>query len=186
MAAILGSARLHRRGYGVGYFGTFARFRVFETYSHQAAVYGTQSREPDSFAYDAVIPNSYDPDEFPFCKGGRDNYLLYLARLNQRKGVFTAIEIARAAGLPLVIAGQGVADRTGNLLTTEEGCVIELSDQVSYVGAVGPGRRAVLMGRARALLQPLRFWSRSGAMWWKLRFAAPRRSLPIAGRLPRR
>ena len=155
VADLVGGADCIAVEYGIGYFGTFAKFRVFESYSHQAAVYGTQSSEPDGFAYDAVVPNSYDPEEFrPNLSNVRDGYLLYLARLNIRKGVLTAIQIARAAGMPLVIAGQGVADRTGNLLTTEEGHVIELSDMVRYIGSVGPIARTKVLGSAAALLQP--------------------------------
>jgi glycosyltransferase involved in cell wall biosynthesis len=157
VAQIVGEADAITVEYGVGYFGTFARFRVFESYTHQAAVYGTQSASPDGFAYDAVIPNAYDPEEFPLYTGKRDNYLLYLARLHSRKGILAAVQIAKAADLPLVIAGQGAAHQIGNLLVTEEGCAIELSDKVFYVGAVGPKRRWELLSQARALLQPTVF-----------------------------
>lgn len=125
--------------YGVGYYGTFARYRVFESYTHQAAVYGMASRDPDGALYDAVIPNSFDPADFPAGNGG--DYLLYIGRVTSRKGVQIAIDTAKAAGIPLVIAGP-------------MGDFGALPDWVEYLGPVGVERRAALMGSARAVLVP--------------------------------
>lgn len=139
--------------YGVGYYGVFSKYKVFESYSHQSCVYGQASKDPNTFFYDCVIPNYYDPDEFPL-QQEKGNYLLYLARLVHRKGLGMAVEIARAAKLPLVIAGQGAKEVTQDKLLTEDGQTIALNGRVSYVGSAGPEKRAELLGGARALLQP--------------------------------
>jgi len=144
--------------YGVGYYGVFCKFRVFESYTHQSAVYASlKPYDPDGSLYDAVIPNSYDPEDFPFIMEPRDYYLLYLARVLRRKGILTAVEIARAAQMPLTVAGQGVAAFNENSLYTEEGIAIHHNGEINYVGSVQPAQRAHLMGHARALLQPTVF-----------------------------
>ena len=54
--------------YGIGYYGTFAKFRAFESYSHMHHVIGKQSgynNDPDGSAYDVVIPNYWDVEDFP-------------------------------------------------------------------------------------------------------------------------
>jgi glycosyltransferase involved in cell wall biosynthesis len=138
--------------YGVGYYGTFALYRVFESYTHQACVYGQQSPDPDGRLYDAVIPNSFDPADFPF-HDEKSGYLLYLARSTRRKGIAIAIETARAAEMPLIIAGAGARCENGRL-ETDDGLAIELPPGASYLGPAGAVQRARLMGRARALIQP--------------------------------
>jgi hypothetical protein len=50
--------------YGIGYYGVFEPFRVFESYTHQAAVYARWNNDPDGNSYDAVIPNYFDPADF--------------------------------------------------------------------------------------------------------------------------
>lgn len=144
--------------YGVGYYGVFGKFRVFETYTHQSAVYASCTPfNPDGSLYDAVIPNSYDPEDFPLVLGPRGNSLLYLARVLRRKGILTAVEVARTAQLPLIVAGQGVTEVGGDYLRNEEGITIQHGGCVEYVGSVLPAQRASLMGHARALIQPTVF-----------------------------
>lgn len=121
--------------YGIGYFGVFAPYRVFESYFHMANVYG-QTRQARGGFYDAVIPNYYDPADFPLVEK-KDPYLLFVGRLNEDKGIHVAVDVAKRAGLPLVVAGQG---------TPPAG--------VDYRGRVGVTERAHLMGHATALLAP--------------------------------
>lgn len=127
--------------YGIGYGGTFADFRVFESYAWMHAVYalqdGPNAHDADGRFFDAVIPNFFDPDDFP-AGPGDGGYLLYVGRLTGRKGVDLAGEVAERAGLPLLVAGAGSEPpRYGELL-----------------GAVEPAQRAELMGNARAVLVP--------------------------------
>ncbi|MGA2500309.1 MAG: glycosyltransferase [Tepidisphaeraceae bacterium] len=137
----------------VGYYGIFARHVVFESYTHQAAVYAMTSKDPDGRLYDAVIPNSYDPADFPL--GAHDGgYLLYLGRLARRKGLQIVLDVQRVTNLPLLLAGQGVAQQEAHQIVTEEGMTIPLSDKIQYVGYADIAQRAKLMGGARAVLMP--------------------------------
>ena len=108
---------------GIGYSGTFAPNRIFESYAWMHHLYGYEHRENGAW-YDAVIPNYYDITEFPF-KVEKQNYLLYLGRIVNRKGVSLAAEVAKATGHQLYIVGQGSLD------APEEG--LHLSDEKHIV-----------------------------------------------------
>ncbi len=120
---------------GVGYTGVFADFRIFESYFHMAHVYGLD-RERNGRFFDAVIPNYYDVTEFPFTEAP-ENYLLFVGRLNDDKGIHVAADAARLAKIPLVVCGQG---------TPPKGC--------DYRGLVGVKERGRLMAHAKALICP--------------------------------
>lgn len=128
----------------VGYGGCFADFRVFESYAWLHCVMGAQSdgnaHGIDGRFYDAVIPNYFEVEDFPMGSGG--DYLLYMGRLINRKGVEIAVEVARHTGRTLYLAGEGDF-RPG-----------EGEENIHYVGSVNPEERAELMGGARALLAP--------------------------------
>jgi glycosyltransferase involved in cell wall biosynthesis len=130
--------------YGIGYAGTFARFRVFESYAWMHCVYGAQSggdaSRIDGRWFDAVIPGFIEEEDFPLGDGqGDDNgpYVAYLGRMIDRKGIAVAQQACAAAGLRLVTAGPGPA----------------LSG-VEHLGEIGPARRAEFMGGATALIAP--------------------------------
>lgn len=52
-----------------------------------------------------IVPNGIDLERFRF-ESKKENYLLWLGRFCEEKGAHVALEVARAAGLPIVIAGQ--------------------------------------------------------------------------------
>lgn len=130
--------------FGVGYAGTFAPHRIFESYAWMHAIAGAQ--DPKNVMrtqprwYDAVIPNYIDPAEYPFGEDHKD-YLLFVGRLIELKGVEVAKRIARAAKKRLVIAGPGPTPD-------------EAEEGIEYVGEVGPKKRGLLMSGAIALLAP--------------------------------
>ena len=128
--------------FGVGYAGVFTNYRVWESYAWMHTVYGElmTAYQADGRAYDIVIPNFFDPNDFNFTRGNGD-YLLYLGRLIDRKGVRVAQEVARETDLPLILAGAGDAE-------------------IFYgepIGIVGPVERAELLAGARALLAPTQY-----------------------------
>lgn len=123
--------------FGIGYYGVFAPFQVFESYAHQAHVYGRQGIMNGRF-FDAVIPNYYEPADFPF-SAEKDDYLLFIARLNWDKGIGIASDVAQRLGKRLVVCGQG---------TPPTGAHID------FRGRVGVEERGQLMARAQALILP--------------------------------
>lgn len=148
--------------YGVGYGGVFSPYCVYESYAHQAKCLARTSDDPDGRWYDAVIPNYYDPADFPFFdKPSALPYVAFVGRLINRKGLLAATQAADAAGIPLKIAGQGareyqpydvVSGRRARLVLSDGTEV--LGDNFEYVGHVDIEQRAKLVGNARALLVP--------------------------------
>ncbi len=130
---------------GIGYIGTFARFRVFESAFHQAWTYGKEGREDGKWADDTVIPNFFDPADFEYRDFNKGEYLLYLGRIVKRKGVELASDIAKATGHKLVIAGQGKL--------TDEGMGLS-GDHIEFVGYADVEKRRELLAGAKALICP--------------------------------
>jgi glycosyltransferase involved in cell wall biosynthesis len=120
-------------------------FREYDDVVHYVSI-SDSDRHPD-LTYAATIHHGIDVESFTF-GAGDGGYLLFLGRIHPDKGTHVAIEVARAAGLPLVIAG---VVHDAEYHATE---VLPLVDgqTVRYVGAVGPERRDELLGGALGLL----------------------------------
>lgn len=123
--------------YGVGYHHTFATHRVFESYAWMHSVYAAEKgSDRDGIFFDDVIHGYLDPSQFKLSKKKRD-YLLYMGRMVDRKGVKVAVEIAQASGRRLLGAGPGIAPKG-----------------MQHLGEVGVKKRAELLANAHAVLCP--------------------------------
>ena len=130
---------------GIGYRGVFAPYKVFESYAWMHYIYGLNGVQ-DGAWYDAVIPNYFDPADFPM--GDHDgDYYLFIGRLIHRKGLDVAVQATKALGARLIVAGQGSLINPNERLNITE-------PHVEHVGSVGPERRAELMGGATAVFAP--------------------------------
>lgn len=129
---------------GIGYRGSYAPFRAFESAYIQNFTYGSENprKSINGAYYDRVIPNYFDMEEFGFSDTPED-YLLYIGRLIPRKGVVTAMKTAEALGEKLVIAGQGSLED-----------IPYSYDNVEYVGMVGVEERKELYKNAKACFLP--------------------------------
>ncbi len=121
--------------YGIGYLGTFSQYRVFESYAHMHYIHG-QDRNDNGNFYEAVVPNYYDTNEFPFSES-TDDYFLFVGRLVDRKGWRIAQEVCEKLGKRLIVAGQG-----------------DFSGYGEHIGVVGVKKRGELMSRAKGVFVP--------------------------------
>jgi glycosyltransferase involved in cell wall biosynthesis len=100
-----------------------------------------------------TVHNAVDVDSFPF-RADKEDYLLCLGRVCERKGQDLAIEIAKRAGLPLVLAGRVHPKEAWffeeRILPHVDG------DRVIFHGEVSNERKGELLAGARALLFPVR------------------------------
>ncbi len=131
---------------GIGYSGVFSDFKVFESYAWMHHVYGLLNIQNGNW-YDAVIPNFFNIDEFTY-REEKEDYLLYLGRIINRKGVQTASDVAKATGNKLYVVGQGSLDNES------ENLHLGKEKHIVYKSAVGTSERAELLSRARAVLMP--------------------------------
>jgi len=140
--------------FGIGYTGTFAPYRVFESYAHMHTLYGAAhpSGDTDGRFCDCVIPNYYDPEDFPAGEG-RGGYFLYIGRLIRRKGIQIAVDTAGQLGARLLVAGQGCKETQPGRIVADDGSVYE-AEGLEYAGFADIRRRAQLMGAARAVFVP--------------------------------
>lgn len=126
--------------FSVGYGGVIPEsFKVFESRAWQHVLLGTTNTNAnaiDGRFFDAVIPGSFEPADFPF-SAKKSNYFVFLGRLTQRKGIAIAAEACERAGVELVIAGQA-----------EPG---EVPRYGRYIGVVGHEQRGRLLAEARGL-----------------------------------
>ena len=125
-------------------------FRAYDDVAHYVSI-SDADRHPD-LTYAATIHHGIDAQQFTL-GAGDGGYLLFLGRIHPDKGTREAIEVARLAGLPLVIAGV-VHDEDyhrRDVVPHIDGVT------VSYVGPVGPEERDRLLGGARALLHLIDF-----------------------------
>lgn len=130
---------------GIGYTGVYGQFNVYESYAHMHYVHGDKKNDNGNF-YDTVIPNYYDPKEFPFsAERGDDNgeYFLFVGRLIDRKGYAIAQEVCKKLGKRLILAGQ-LGDS-------------KFSGYGEHIGTIGVKERGELMSKATALFVPTKY-----------------------------
>ncbi len=102
----------------------------------------------------AVIPNPIAVKDWPLCEK-KDDYLLWVGRMTAGKGPQRAIEAARLAGRPLVLAGV-VQPGQQDFFDREVAPHVD-GKAVRFVGEVSGTRKHSLFSRARALLMPIRW-----------------------------
>ena len=131
--------------FGIGYSGTFAKFRVFDSYAWMHTLYGAQDgagdvSKVDGRAFDAVIGHLHDPEDFKLSIHPSD-YFLYIGRLTFRKGYQIAADVCKHLGARLIVAGaEGDPPSYGE-----------------YVGLVGLEEKAKLMANARGVFVPTQY-----------------------------
>jgi len=99
----------------------------------------------------AVVYHGIDIGTYPFCKD-KENYFVYIGRIDRTKGVHIAVETARKTGKKLVIVGP-VADNA----YFEEYIRPYLGNNITYLGEVSEDRKRMLLCRAKALLYPVQY-----------------------------
>ena len=126
---------------------------VFEKYNKRTYYVSISDadRSPN-LDYVATVHHGIPLDEFTL-RSDSDGYLLFFGRIHPEKGTADAIEVARRAGRPLVIAGiiqdQDYFDR--EVAPHVDG------DRVRYLGPVGSDKRSEVLGGADALLHLIHF-----------------------------
>lgn len=121
--------------WAVGYEGILANtHHCFESETWRHFIYGRNNINDGAF-YDAVIPNSFDQNDFIY-KAKKEDYFLFLGRMTPRKGLIIVEEIAKTHRV--ITAGQGDI-RVPN---------------AEHVGVVRGKQKAQLLAGAKALICP--------------------------------
>ena len=124
---------------GIGYTsGQFARWRAYESHAVRNISAGAGGQD----WYARVIPNYFDPEEFEYSTKKSD-YVLYLGRVTELKGISACVQATAAAGVELKIAGQGSLLDLG---------YTEIPEHVTELGYADVELRKTLMRDASALI----------------------------------
>ena len=126
---------------------------VFEKYNRTGYYVAiSESDRHERLDYLATIHHGIEMNEFELGSGD-GGYLLYFGRIHPDKGTVEAIEVAKQAATPLILAGiiqdQSYFDRF--VAPRVDG------ERVTYVGPVEAGGRSELLGGAQALLHLIDF-----------------------------
>ncbi len=100
------------------------------------------------------IPNPIDLGAWPLTER-KEDYLLWVGRITPEKGPHRAILAARAAGVPLVMAG--VIQPGQQVFFDREIAPHIDGDRVRFLGEVGGSVKRSLFANARGLLMPIRW-----------------------------
>jgi glycosyltransferase involved in cell wall biosynthesis len=125
-------------------------YKKYNGRSHYVAI--SEADKSPELDYLATIHHGIDVAQFPFSNGG-GKYLLFFGRIHPEKGVHEAIQVARRVKMKLLIAGI-IQDQVYFEKFVEpyiDGTTVE------YLGAIGPDRRARVLGQALALLHLISF-----------------------------
>jgi glycosyltransferase involved in cell wall biosynthesis len=130
----------------------------YARHGHKAALVGISRAQlasaPGGLEPVGAIPNPIDVQAWPL-REHKDDYLLWVGRMTGEKGPHRAIAAARAAGMPLVLAGviqpgqQAFFDR--KVAPHIDG------ERVRFIGEIGGSVKLDVFAGARALLMPIRW-----------------------------
>jgi glycosyltransferase involved in cell wall biosynthesis len=123
---------------------------VSAKHSHFVAI--SEADRASELTYAATIHHGIDLQALPLSPMGGDA-LVAFGRIHPDKGTAAAIEIARRAGRRLIICGIVQDERYFRERVEPH---ID-GDRVTYLGSVGPEKRAEVLGAAAALLHPIAF-----------------------------
>jgi glycosyltransferase involved in cell wall biosynthesis len=98
------------------------------------------------------IPNGVDLDALR-PGGAKHGYALWLGRICPEKGAHLAIEAARRAQVPLILAGHAFGYETHRRYFNQE-VAPRLGPRARFIGPVGGARKRRLLAGARCLLLP--------------------------------
>ncbi len=126
---------------------------VFQRYQDrsQYVAISQADRSPD-LSYIATIHHGIDISQFSFVDTPGE-YLVFMGRMHPDKGPAEAIQIARRAGLKLIMAGI-IQDQA--YFDTQVKPHID-GQNVDYIGTVNPDQRNQLLANALAMLHPIAF-----------------------------
>jgi glycosyltransferase involved in cell wall biosynthesis len=125
----------------------------FDDDIYLTAISDYQRKEASELTWQGTVPNAVDVDAFTFRKD-KEDFLLCIGRVCERKGQDLAIEVARRAERPIVLAGR-VHPKEIEFFEQKILPLVD-DDTVQFLGEVSNETKCELMSKARALLFPVR------------------------------
>ncbi len=119
------------------------------------AISAHQRESNRGLPYLRTIHNAVDVAAVPF-RPAKEDYALFAGRLAPYKGADIAVDVARRAGLRLVVAGRAAEPAERRFFEQRLRPLLD-GDGAEYVGELDDATLAELMARARMVLCPMRW-----------------------------
>jgi glycosyltransferase involved in cell wall biosynthesis len=116
------------------------------------AISAAQRTQAPTVPWAGLVHNAVRTDDYPFA-GRKQDYVFYLGRLSSEKGAHLAIEAAREAGHPIVLAGPCTTGEDREYLERE--VRPRLGPDARWIGEAGFAAKVDLLANARCLLFPI-------------------------------
>ncbi|MEV8634057.1 glycosyltransferase family 4 protein [Streptosporangium sp. NPDC051023] len=111
-----------------------------------------QRRFAPDLNWAGVVHNAVETASFPF-REHKEDWVLWLGRLNEDKGAHVAIDVARAAGRRILLAGKLTEPLEHDYFERE--VRPRLGPDAEYLGEADAARKRELLAAARCLLFPI-------------------------------
>jgi glycosyltransferase involved in cell wall biosynthesis len=129
-------------------------YRLLGRSVHLVAISDSQRRSEPDLNWAATVHNAIRVADYPF-RADKDDYALFLGRMNPEKGAHVAIDVARKAGCRLLLAAKLNEEAEQEYFDAE--IQPRLGDGIEWLGEADAERKRDLLGRARCLLFPLQW-----------------------------
>jgi len=126
----------------IGYPASFCNYKVYPSYACLHSF--VQDGNLQMNYYHVVIPHYFDVDDFDATQP-KEDYFLFVGRLNFDKGITLAIQLTAQIGARLKVCGQGNLSSLG---------YDKIPEHVDFIGYVGVEERKKLMAKAKCLIMP--------------------------------
>ena len=119
-----------------------------------AAISDAQRASAPELPWAGVVPNAVEASAFPY-QERKERYCLFLGRVDEVKAPDLAVVAARAAGVPIVLAGRCTGKRERAYF--ERRVRPLLGPDAVWVGEAGTEEKKDLLARARCLVFPVQW-----------------------------
>ncbi|MHB1595554.1 MAG: glycosyltransferase family 4 protein [Streptosporangiaceae bacterium] len=129
-------------------------FRALGETVHIVAISDAQRALAPDLAWSATVHNAIKADTFPF-RAQKEDYALFLGRFHPEKAPHLAIDAARAAGMPITLAGK-CAEPVERAYFERE-IAPRLGDDVTIFGVADAAAKRQLLSHAACMLFPIQW-----------------------------
>lgn len=129
-------------------------YQYFRDYNYISISMNQREPAPDRINFVANVYNGIEVSKFNFLPKPKD-YFAFLARISPEKGAWEAIQIAKKAGVRLIMAGKIDAVDVDYF----EGQIKPLIDnnQIQFIGEIGHEEKVELLGNAKGMIAPIQW-----------------------------
>ena len=129
-------------------------YRLLSPHVSMVAISNAQRDMAPDLSWVETLYNAIDLDEYPF-RTDKEDFVVWLGRMNPDKGAHLAIDIAREIDVPIVLAGKCSEPEEDRYFSEE--IAPRLGRGVEWTGEADAERKKDLLSRAKCLLFPLQW-----------------------------